>query len=129
MADVLARELGIWQADRGVGIRPCAAEVDSDCAAGEGRSLLLRESSSEPCPCELVDEVPGHNNADRRRALHFAGASKANAHQHDRPDVDQVQRGSHPMQKLTCGRGVQVVSKIGSDRIINVESLGIYPGE
>src|ERR1700736_2011664 len=56
---------------------------------------FLGERRRESRPQKFVGQIPGCDDHNSRRALHFAGTGKADAHQHDGPDGDHVQRRSH----------------------------------
>jgi len=58
------------------------------CTGGSGS--FLRERGCQTRCQELIGEIPNGNNRDRCRAFHFAGASKADADEHERPDADHV---------------------------------------
>src|ERR1700687_2954379 len=49
-------------------------------------SRFLREHGCQARCQELIGEIPSCHNHDRGRAFHFAGASKADADEHESPE-------------------------------------------
>src|ERR1700683_1331673 len=83
---------------------------------------------SETRGCKLPEQIPSRNHRNRRAPLHLAGAGESNAHQHDSPYGDQIQRRGKGINKLArCGL-VEDMGKIGGDGIIYIEALWVHTG-